>query len=120
MNVTALKTIYRPLPDGTLELVVVDAVSGQPVSEAEVTIYTEKGGGYSPQQTYQADKQGTLKLDFLNSNKYWYNAHTAADNAMPILNLWKNDYYYKESKRKEVLQLFTDRSIYRPGQPVRV
>lgn len=120
MNVTTLKTIYRPLPDGTLELVVVDAVSGQPVSEAEVTIYTEKGGGYSPQQTYQADKQGTLKLDFLNSNKYWYNAHTAADNAMPILNLWKNDYYYKESKRKEVLQLFTDRSIYRPGQTVYV
>ena len=120
MNVTALKTIYRPLPDGTLELVVVDAVSGQPVSEAEVTIYTEKGGGYSPQQTYQADKQGTLKLDFLNSNKYWYNAHTADDNAMPILNLWKNDYYYKESKRKEVLQLFTDRSIYRPGQTVYV
>lgn len=120
MNVTALKTIYRPLPDGTLELVVVDAVSGQPVSEAEVTIYTEKGGGYSPQQTYQADKQGTLKQDFLNSNKYWYNAHTAADNAMPILNLWKNDYYYKESKRKEVLQLFTDRSIYRPGQTVYV
>ena len=120
MNVTALKTIYRPLPDGTLELVVVDAVSGQPVSEAEVTIYMEKGGGYSPQQTYQADKQGTLKLDFLNSNKYWYNAHTAADNAMPILNLWKNDYYYKESKRKEVLQLFTDRSIYRPGQTVYV
>ena len=120
MNVTALKTIYRPLPDGTLELVVVDAVSGQPVSEAEVTIYTEKGGGYSPQQTYQVDKQGTLKLDFLNCNKYWYNAHTAADNAMPILNLWKNDYYYKESKRKEVLQLFTDRSIYRPGQTVYV
>ena len=120
MNVTALKTIYRPLPDGTLELVVVNAVSGQPVSEAEVTIYTEKGGGYSPQQTYQADKQGTLKLDFLNSNKYWYNAHTAADNAMPILNLWKNDYYYKESKKKEVLQLFTDRSIYRPGQTVYV
>ena len=120
MNVTALKTIYRPLPDGTLELVVVDAVSGQPVSEAEVTIYTEKGGGYSPQQTYQVDKQGTLKLDFLNSNKYWYNAHTAADNAMPILNLWKNDYYYKESKKKEVLQLFTDRSIYRPGQTVYV
>ena len=120
MNVTALKTIYRPLPDGTLELVVVDAVSGQPVSEAEVTIYTEKGGGYSPQQTYQADKQGTLKLDFLNSNKYWYNAHTAADNAMPLLNLWKKDYYYKESKRKEVLQLFTDRSIYRPGQTVYV
>lgn len=39
---------------------------------------------------------------------------------MPILNLWKNDYYYKESKRKEVLQLFTDRSIYRPGQTVYV
>lgn len=120
MYVTALKTIYRPLPDGALELVVVDAGSGQPVSEAEVTVYTEKGGGYAPQQTYQADKQGTLKLDFLKGKRYGYNAHTAADNAMPILNLWKNDYYYKESKRKEVLQLFTDRSVYRPGQTVYV
>ena len=27
---------------------------------------------------------GTLKLDFLNSNKYWYNAHTAADNVKTI------------------------------------
>ena len=36
------------------------------------------------------------------------------------MNLLKNDYYYKESKRKEVLQLFTDRSIYRPGQTVYV
>lgn len=120
MYVTALKTIYRPLPDGALELVVVDAGSGQPVSEAEVTVYTEKGGGYAPQQTYQADKQGTLKLDFLKGKRYGYNAHTAADNAMPILNLWKNDYYYQESKRKEVLQLFTDRSVYRPGQTVYV
>ena len=67
-----------------------------PVSYTHLDVYKrqEKGGGYSPQQTYQADKQGTLKLDFLNSNKYWYNAHTAADNAMTILNLWKNDYYY--------------------------
>lgn len=120
MYVTALKTIYRPLPDGALELVVVDAGSGQPVSEAEVTVYTEKGGGYAPQQTYQADKQDTLKLDFLKGKRYGYNAHTAADNAMPILNLWKNDYYYQESKRKEVLQLFTDRSVYRPGQTVYV
>lgn len=120
MYVTALKTIYRPLPDGALELVVVDAGSGQPVSEAEVTVYTEKGGGYAPQQTYQADKQGTLKLDFLKGKRYGYNAHTAADNAMLILNLWKNDYYYQESKRKEVLQLFTDRSVYRPGQTVYV
>ena len=39
MNVTALKTIYRPLPDGTLELVVVDAVSGQPVSEEERSMH---------------------------------------------------------------------------------
>lgn len=120
MYVTTLKTIYRPLPDGTLELVVVDAVSGQPVPEAEVTVYTEKGGGYLPQQTYPADRQGTLKLDFLNDRMLWYNAHTVADNAMPVLNIWRNGYNYKERKRKEVLKLFTDRSIYRPGQTVYV
>lgn len=120
MHVTTLKTIYRPLPDGTLELVIVDAASGRPVPEAEVTVYTENGGGYLPQHTYPADKQGTLKLDFLNGRSLWYNAHTDADNAMPVLNLWKNEYDYREGKRKELLKLFTDRSIYRPGQTVHV
>lgn len=118
MNVTALKTIYRPLPDGTLELVVVDAVSGQPVSEAEVTIYTEKGGGYSPQQTYQADKQGTLKLDFLNSNKYWYNAHTATDNAMPILNLWKTIITIKRARKRSFAIIY--RPIHLPSRSNRI
>lgn len=120
MYVTALKTIHRPLPGGMLELVVVDAMSGQPIPEAEVTVYTEKGGGYAPDRTYQADRQGTLKLDGLSEKRYWYNAHTAADCTMPVTNLWKQAYFYKENKKREVLDLFTDRSIYRPGQTVYV
>ena len=64
MYVTALRVIYRPLPDDDLELVVVDAESGHPVPDAEVVIYTGTDGRFMPSQTYTADKEGTLRLGF--------------------------------------------------------
>lgn len=121
MYVTALKTIYRPLPGGALELVIVDAMTGQPVPDAEVVTYTRKGGGFLPLRTYPADEQGTLRLDFLGDRSVLYNARTLTDKAAPIANLWKNEYSYPEDdKRTDYLNLFTDRSIYRPGQTVYV
>lgn len=121
LYVTTLKTIYRPLPDGALELVVVDAMTGQPVPDAEVVTYTQKGGGYLPEHTYRADGEGTLRLDFLRDRNVLFNVRTVADQAMPVGTLWGSKYYYAENdKSKEMLQLFTDRSLYRPGQTVYV
>lgn len=121
MYVTALKTIYRPLPGDALELVIVDAMTGQPVPDAELTTYTRKGGGFLPGNTFQANKEGTLRPDFLRDKSVLYNVHTISDKAMPIVNLWRSNYNDPEkSKVKELLQLFTDRSIYRPGQTVYV
>ena len=121
LYVTALKMIYRPLPGNALEVVVVDAKTGQPVPDAELVTYTAKGGGYLPDQTYQADKKGTLRLDFLRDRNILCNVRTVADDAMPIGNLWKMNYFYtQDDKATEHLQLFTDRSIYRPGQTVYV
>lgn len=121
LYVTTLKGIYRPLPDGALEVVVVDAMTGHPVPDAEVVTYTQKGGGYLPEHTYRADKEGTLRLDFLRDRKVLFNVRTVADQFMPINNLWNVTYHYmKDNKVQEHLQLFTDRSIYRPGQTVYV
>lgn len=122
MYVTALRVIYRPLPDDDLELVVVDAESGHPVPDAEVVIYTGTDGRFMPSQTYTADKEGTLKLGFSDKKRtIMYNACTMSDTAMPIADLWKQIYYApSENREQEVLSLFTDRSIYRPGQTVYV
>mgnify|MGYP000225846573 FL=1 len=122
MYVTALRVIYRPLPDDDLELVVVDAESGHPVPDAEVVIYTGTDGRFMPSQTYTADKEGTLKLGFPdNKRTIMYNARTMSDTAMPIADLWIQIFYApSENREQEVLSLFTDRSIYRPGQTVYV
>lgn len=122
LYVTALKCIYRPLPGKILELVIVDAMTGQPMPDAEVVTYTVKGGGYLPEHTFQADKEGTLRLDHPgNTDRIFYHACTVADNAMPVNNLWPDKYfYYDGDEEKESLQLFTDRSLYRPGQTVYV
>lgn len=122
MYVTALRVIYRPLPGDDLELVVVDAESGHPVPDAEVVVYTGTDGRFMPSQTYPADKEGTLKLGFPDKKRtIMYNARTMGDTAMPITDLWKQIYYApSEEYEQEILNLFTDRSIYRPGQTVYV
>lgn len=119
MYVTALRAVYRPLPDGKTELLMVDAMSGHPVEGAELVTYVREKDGYRQEQVWPADERGTVRLDFLKNRNVYYQVRTLADTAMPITNLRKSNYSYTENgKSKEVLQLFTDRSLYRPGQIV--
>lgn len=121
LYVTALKSIHRPLPDGGLEMVVVDGMSGHPVPDAEVVTYIGRAGGYAQQQVYRANEEGTVRVDWLKDRQVMYNVRTLSDTSMPITHLWKprfND--GGKSERTTTLQLFTDRSFYRPGQTVYV
>jgi hypothetical protein len=51
---------------------------------------------------------------------HFFSVSAAGDESMPYQH-WQAGYYYQEVARyKEVVQLFTDRTIYRPGQTVYV
>lgn len=119
--VTSLQALHRCLPDGKTEWVVVDGQSGHPVPGAELVTYVEMGGGYRPMQTYSTDAQGTLLLDIRKPQSMLYRVRTPQDDAMPVSSLWANGCRQApETRSKEQLQLFTDRSLYRPGQAVYV
>ncbi len=121
LHATALKSLHRPLPDGTLEVVVVDALSGQPVSNAELVTYTSTNGDYQPDTVYPTDDTGTVQFDFPKERNVLYNVRTETDAAMKITNLWKSNYTYTDTGQPvETVRLFTDRTLYRPGQVVQV
>ncbi len=116
LYVTSMYVLTQQLPDNKTRLAVVDATTGQPVKKANIdigltggensTILTDDNGEY----IYQATSKSINSL----------RAYTQEDKASPSTYSWNNFSYYENKGDKEILNLFTDRRIYRPGQTVHV
>lgn len=118
LYVSRLKIISLGLPDDKNELVVVDAQSGYPVSNAEVILYKKVDNRYNKVKTVTTDGEGTVVIEKQNAGIY-LQACKGADRGMPLQ--WINAYFRKGNENSQPfdrINLFTDRSIYRPGQTV--
>ena len=117
IHVTGLQMIHRDLPDRKAEIVVLDKRSGHPVPGAKVNVYAEKDGGYKLKESFTADAEGVVLFSTKKSSNVCLQAQTTTDKAMSIhhVYIWNNNYKV-ESKTQVHVELFTDRSIYRPGQ----
>ena len=117
--VSDVRTITQPQPDETIRYVVVDATTGQPISGASIRLgWWEK-----------SMKPKTLTTDSKGEAVYHYEkgrmptkvyAYTSQDNYCPETNAYGRYTYYEYQYGREHTCLFTDRSIYRPGQTVHV
>lgn len=120
LYVTKLKVINHKLPDNTYEFIVLDSKSGHPVPKAELKLYKQQYGKYQLINSLTADNNGTVT--FANDNSdFLVRAINGSDNNMKPVSIGYS--YYRQnnnSKIKEVINVFTDRSIYRPGQTVYV
>lgn len=119
-HVSNLAIISESLPNNNCRIVVVNATTGKPVSGAHLRISQYRGynrGDIVNELT--ADSKG--EATFLPSNDNGINiwAYTDDDKASLTSNQWK-EYYYTQNPTEESLNVFTDRSIYRPGQTVYV
>jgi len=112
LNVTALGFIYQELYDN-LRIRTVERKSGRPVSNAQVVIYEEKKGRFIPKDTLMSNGKGGL---LLKKTKGYYQVRTARDSAMYPEYVWISKSSQKGYERQINVRLFTDRSIYRPGQ----
>ena len=103
------------------------AESGKPVEGARVELwgYPEKGGRFKAlRETYVTDKNGEFKAEVdrkAGSNalsRYVRVIHDGAE----VLSLGNegSGYIYEDDKTVEFIDLFTDRSLYRPGQEIKV
>lgn len=115
--VTDLRVLCLPLPAEKLRAVVVNAISGQPVPGATLHILSS---GNKTRKTVVTDANGETVIEKGRSGISLY-ATKGADNAGIPVAIYGNYYYdgYRQPVRKRG-SVFTDRSIYRPGQTVHV
>ena len=118
LYVSRLKVISIGLPDNKMEIVVVDARSGHPVPNSEVTLYNRKNNQFTPINNYMTNKNGVVTIGKQESGVY-IQARKDNDTGMQLQRI--SAYFVKgnnNAKPYERINLFTDRSIYRPGQTV--
>ena len=118
-SVSRLATIARAI-DGKREFLVVDRNSGKPISGegANVNFFTLQRDNLS---FYKSAKINDLGLAWgdANPNIVAYNASYKNDSSLTVSSVpWIPSNRSVDNRERPVLRLFTDRSIYRPGQTV--
>ena len=105
-----------PLPGDKVRYAVMSATTGQPLAGAKLQLWRDN----KVISTLTADEKGEVVT---NSQEPYYDcvrAYTDTDNFMMGEREWNRFNYYGDKIHRSVVSLFTDRSIYRPGQTVHV
>jgi len=119
VNVSSLLLLGRGLPGDRQELMVLDKRSGHPVPGVIVGIYKRDGNGFDRIVSYKSNAEGVVLLKDVGDRNVFTQAYTSDDEAMPIH--WRRFTKVRErldARTEEQVRMFTDRSIYRPGQKV--
>lgn len=123
-RVTGLMIMQRSMPDGALEVIVVDAESGQPVADAEVTLLKEdrRSGLRETWETQRSDAEGRVHFrgTSLQRTRYLVQTVKGEDRWLPVSTTFNNTPRLGEEQQFTALRLYTDRAIYRPGQTVHI
>lgn len=118
--VSRLRAFVAPLPNKT-EIVVVDGQTGKPVPGACLKAINIRGNDNKKSYTeYITDERGVAEVK---SHPQRIKLSKDEDNLLPELecNRWGSyTPYFSASVAKQQLRIYTDRSIYRPGQMVYV
>ena len=120
--VSNLAVMIQQLPDDRHRYVVVNAIDGQPVAGAKIELYDQWYGFKTKKDKRTVHARLTTDE---NGEAYFKNVDgnilisTSNDKFTPAKGIYLSRTRYYEKKDNETkYQLFTDRSIYRPGQTV--
>ena len=120
--VSNLAVMIQQLPDDKHRYVVVNATDGQPVAGAKVELYEKDYDVKTGKRKRLVHARLTTDN---NGEAYFKNVDgevlisTSADKYAPAKYIYlSRDRYFEQKDDKTAYQLFTDRSIYRPGQKV--
>lgn len=120
--VSNLAVMIQQLPDDKHRYVVVNATDGQPIAGAKIELY-EKDYDVKTGK-HKRLVHARLTTDS-NGEAYFKNVDgevlisTSADKYAPAKYIYlSRDRYFEQKDDKIAYQLFTDRSIYRPGQKI--
>ena len=120
--VSGVRVMSQPMPDQQMRYVVVDALTGQPIPQANLRLSYRAGWKTSAKtEEVTCDQQGEYlykKVEDRSPSELF--AYTKTDHFNPPTNAYGRYTYYDRQYTTEHTNVFTDRSIYRPGQTVYV
>ena len=123
--VSTLQAVLLDLPDGKQEITVVDKLTGHPVVGTEVAYYrVDQGGGFRLIETHPTIHKGCVTLvPPKEENWLGINVRKPEADYMEITYAERSVHRYNgntKSGEQKKISLFTDRTLYRPGQIVYV
>ncbi len=120
-DVSALTFINVSLPDGKRRIMVTDAMSGEPQQGVKVVFYNRTQQEYTKLEEQTTDSRGIVEASFDDNKRNLYvELSRGEDKAFGKKNLGWRYYYDKDEDLHHRINVYTDRSIYRPGQTVYV
>lgn len=115
-SVSKMGLVYRTLAEGKIQAIVTDFSTGKPLDKTTVIAYKNDRGRWAEQARKQTGEDGIVLFSDL-GRQFGLRAVSATDTSSIISSMYSYDRQQGE-KERPVLDLFTDRSIYRPGQTV--
>lgn len=116
LYVTDMFVVHHQLPGNKLRLAAVSATTGQPMPGATIVVQTNG----KKTHTLTCNDKGEAVFSMGGDGIRMLRAYTERDKAAPMLGTWSSFSYYAQKGDRDVLNIFTDRKIYRPGQTVHV
>lgn len=128
LHVSDMFALTEGLPDDNLRFVVVSATTGQPIPGAKIKLTADFGKDSRKNNktlaTLVADKHGEAIFHYVDGRaQLKMYVYTDQDGFCPETYTTSSYYYYdgnEDNKDEDVINLYTDRSLYRPGQVVYV
>ena len=119
--VSGIRLLQQAQPDKQQRYAVVDATTGQPIASAQLRLdfnrYRNRRNTPSS-IVLTCNQQGEAFYDSSKQQPQTIFAYTAGDASCPEYNSYGQYSYYEREYNQQRASLFTDRSIYRPGQTV--
>lgn len=122
LHVSDLYVMHESLPDNRIRLVAVNATTGRPVPGAQIRLTTNTYNRNSgkEQNTLTTDGRGEAEFKWIQRQPNQIYVYTDKDDACPEQWFGGRFSFYENKVTQNVYNVFTDRSLYRPGQTVHV
>lgn len=125
LMLSRLQMLCQGQPEGLMRIVVVDRMTGEPQQGVDIELFHDDSEGTQPYAHRKTDAQGSVMVSLHKEKGDWKRLYarigsaTEPDHEIEYLHYYHPWYVAGEETTRHV-HLYTDRSIYRPGQEMKV
>ena len=119
--VSDLYVLSQEMPEKKIRYAVVSGTTGQPVAGATLVLkFPQRYDTKKKSEVLTCGPNGEVVYTYTNNAPEDVRAYTTTDKFLPSTGIWNQFSFYENTRETQYVTLYTDRSIYRPGQTVHV